>query len=52
MSIMNIFNTKGQLIEAKQIDFSFDKILLNISNYSKGVYLYEVNGISKRFVVD
>lgn len=52
MSIMNIYNTNGQLIETKHIDFLFDKILLNVSNYTKGVYLYEVNGISNRFIVN
>ena len=50
-STMRIYNLNGQLIESKQIDATFDKILLNVSNYRKGLYLYEVNGVSKRFVV-
>ena len=52
MSIMRIYNINGQLIETKQIDSVFDKILLNVSGYAKGMYLYEVNGVSNRFVVD
>jgi hypothetical protein len=51
-SVMRIFNINGQLIETKQIDFVFDKILLNVSAYTKGVYFYEVNGVSSRFIVN
>jgi hypothetical protein len=51
-SVMRIFNLNGQLIETKQIDSAFDKILLNVSGYTKGMYLYEVNGVSNRFIVD
>lgn len=50
-SEMHIFDDSGKLIETKQIDAVFDKILLNVSNYAKGVYLYEVDGVSSRFVV-
>ena len=52
ISVMRIYNTNGQLIDTKQIDYVFDKILLNVSGYSKGVYLYEVNGKSNRFIVE
>ncbi|MDR2835924.1 MAG: T9SS type A sorting domain-containing protein [Bacteroidales bacterium] len=52
MSVMHIYNINGQLIETKQIGFDFDKILLNISSYAKGMYLYEVNGVSNRFIVE
>lgn len=52
ISEMLIFNIKGQLVESKQIDFLFDKILLDVSNYSKGIYFYEVNGMSSKFVVN
>ena len=51
ISTMHIYSINGQLIESKQIDSIFDKILLNVSNYRKGIYLYEVNGESKRFIV-
>ena len=52
MSVMRIYNIGGQLIETKQIDYVFDKILLNVSGYARGVYFYEVNGVSKKFVVE
>ncbi len=48
---MRICNLNGQLIETKQVDYQFDKIRLNVSNYQKGIYVYEVNGISSRFIV-
>jgi hypothetical protein len=51
-SAMNIYNINGQLIETKQIDYIFDKILLNVSAYPKGIYIYEVNGVSKQFIVE
>lgn len=50
-SVMRISNIQGQLIELKQLDYEFDKIILNVSNYTKGIYVYEVNGISNTFVV-
>lgn len=50
-SVMKIYNSAGYFIEEKKIDFLFDKIRLNIDNYKPGVYLYEYNGVTKRFVV-
>ncbi|MDR1973641.1 MAG: T9SS type A sorting domain-containing protein [Bacteroidales bacterium] len=50
-SIMRILNLQGQLIEQKKIDFTFDRILLDVSNYPKGIYFYEVKGKSSKFVV-
>lgn len=52
IALMNIYNNNGQLMDTKQIDFMFDKILLDVSNYPKGVYFYEVNGFSNRFIVE
>lgn len=49
---MNIYNVQGQLIEIKNIDSNFNKALLNVSAYNKGTYIYELNGISKKFIVD
>ena len=51
-SVMHIYNNNGQLMETKQIDYVFDKILLNVSGYAKGIYFYEVNGVSNRFIVN
>lgn len=51
-SVISIFNTNGQLIEQKQIDATFDKIMLDVSSYKSGVYIYEYNGHSSRFIVN
>ena len=51
ISVMHIYNNNGQLIEIKQIDSIFDKLLLNVSNYNKGVYFYVFNGLTNKFVV-
>jgi len=48
---MSIYNINGQLIEQKTIDSVFDKILLNVSGYEPGTYIYTYNGISNRFIV-
>jgi len=50
-SVMNIYNINGQLIEKKKIDAFFDVIKLNVENYKSGIYIYEYNGISNKFVV-
>ncbi len=48
---MKIYNSNGLLIEQKNIDSSFDKILLDVSTYAAGVYIYDYNGKSNRFIV-
>lgn len=51
-AIMTIFNSKGAIIERKKIDKYFDKIQLDVSGYNPGMYIYEYNGISNKFVVN
>ena len=51
-AVMRIYDMGGRLVDMKQIDYVFDKILLNVAGYAKGVYLYEVNGVGNRFVVE
>ena len=51
-SVMRIYDMGGRLVDMKQIDYMFDKILLNVAGYAKGVYIYEVNGVSNRFIVE
>jgi len=51
-SIMSIYNINGQLIEIKNIDAYFNVIKLNVENYNAGVYIYEYNGISNKFIVE
>lgn len=50
-SQLHVYNMNGQLLETFHIGSDFDKILLNISNYPKGTYIYTYNGVSKKFVV-
>lgn len=50
-SVMNIYSIDGQLIESRQIDSLSGGILLNVSGYAPGIYLYEANGESNRFIV-
>jgi hypothetical protein len=51
-TVMNIYDIGGRLVEQKRIGYDFDKILLNVSNYTKGMYIYEVKGKTNKFVVE
>ncbi|MDR0304433.1 MAG: hypothetical protein LBH98_06680 [Chitinispirillales bacterium] len=48
---MKIYDVRGRLIDTKQVDYVFDRILLNTTNYSRGAYVYEINGVAKKFMV-
>lgn len=52
---LKIYNSTGALIESFQVDSNFNDLILDVSSYSNGVYLYKIvsNGIeseSKSFV--
>ncbi|NBR15435.1 MAG: T9SS C-terminal target domain-containing protein, partial [Crocinitomicaceae bacterium] len=52
---LKIYNSTGVLIESFQVDSNFNDLILDVSSYSNGVYLYKIvsNGIeseSKSFV--
>ena len=49
---MKIFDVNGKQVTTKQIDATFDKILLDVSSYQKGMYVYEVNGKRGKFLVE
>lgn len=51
-SLIRIYDINGLLIEQKQIDSAFDKIMLDIRNYKSGLYIYEYNGLSNKFIVN
>ena len=51
VSTINIYNINGQLVDSYNIDGDFEMIVIDVSNYAKGIYVYEYNGISNRFVV-
>ncbi len=52
VSSMKIFNSNGLIIEQKQIDSYFNRIMLNVSNYTSGVYFYEYEGKTNSFIVE
>lgn len=49
---MNIYNAAGKLVDTKQIESKCNVVTLNVENYRKGLYIYEVNGISNKFIVE
>jgi hypothetical protein len=51
-SIIRIYNANGILIYTKMIDSNFDRIQLNVKNYSSGIYFYEINGKTSKFIVN
>lgn len=51
VSTINIYNINGQLVDSYNIGGDFEMITIDVNNYSKGIYVYEYNGISNRFVV-
>lgn len=48
---MSIYDLNGRLIERFNIGAHFNQVQLNVSSYSPGIYLYEYNGKSNRFIV-
>lgn len=51
VSTIKIYNINGQLVDSYNIGGDFEMITIDVNNYAKGVYVYEYNGISNRFVV-
>lgn len=51
ISTMHIYNTNGQLVDSYNIGGDFEMITIDVNNYTKGIYVYEYNGISNKFVV-
>jgi len=49
---MRIFNIEGKLIDEKQVDGLFENVILNVSSYPAGIYIYECNKVSNRFIVN
>ena len=47
-----IYNSSGQLITQKNVDKSFNNLLLDVSSYSKGFYYYKVEKQKGEFIVN
>lgn len=50
-TVLNIYNSNGQIVETKKLDNYFNKIELNVSDYKSGVYIYKYNDIANSFIV-
>ena len=48
---MNIYDARGVLMDTKTLDPDADWIDINVSAYRPGIYIYEYNGVSNKFVV-
>ena len=50
-NVMNIYTINGQFVESYNLGSDFEMITLDVNNYPKGVYVYEYNGKSNKFIV-
>lgn len=48
---MSVYTIEGRLIETVELSPAEDRVVLNVSNYAKGVYVYRIGSSSNRFVV-
>ena len=53
--VLEIYNMEGQLIEQKSLGDFFDKVMLDVSEYTSGTYIVKIqtdNGevLSERFI--
>ncbi len=51
-SVMRIYNSKGELIEQKNIEGQSRWLKLKTDNYTPGMYIFEFNGNSGTFIVE
>lgn len=48
---MSVYTIEGRLIETVELSPAEGRVVLNVSNYAKGVYVYRIGSSSNRFVV-
>ena len=48
---MHIYDSRGVLMDTKTLNPDAEWIDINVSNYRPGIYIYEYNGASNKFVV-
>lgn len=51
IAVMKIVDLNGNIKEERTINAAFDRIILDVRNYPKGIYIYEYQGISNKFTV-
>ena len=49
---MKIYDMQGKLVERKFLDKNKQELQLNVKDYPRGMYFFEVNGESNSFVVE
>ena len=49
---MHIYDLQGRLVETLMLSPDNDRVHLNVSNYIPGIYVYEYNGLSQKFIVE
>ena len=49
---MHIYDSQGRLVDTKMLSPDGDRIHLNVSTYAPGIYVYEYNGVSNKFIVE
>lgn len=49
---LRVFNCNGQLIKEELLDKTLEKITINVSAYQKGIYYYQINSYSGKFIVE
>lgn len=48
---LHIFNSNGTLVKSIPVGPHFDKVTVDVSNLQSGVYVYECEGMTNKFVV-
>jgi len=48
---MMIYDANNKLVEKKEIDSTFDRVLLNVADYQAGTYYYSVDDSNHKFIV-
>lgn len=51
-SVMRVYDAQGRLVDTKTLSPDSDRIHLNVSTYAPGIYVYEYNGVSGKFIVE
>ncbi|MCW3807799.1 T9SS type A sorting domain-containing protein [Plebeiibacterium marinum] len=51
-AIITIYDVEGKVVDKRIIDKGSTMLYLNVSSYHPGVYIYEYNNTSKKFVVE
>lgn len=49
-AILQVISADGRVIESRKIEGE-GSVTLNVRNWAKGVYIYRINGCSKKFIV-